>query len=49
MAEHQGDPLITQYVGAAMVKLLQSAGIDMAALQKQAQEPQASESLFVQK
>lgn len=47
MAEHQGDPFITQYVGAA--KLLQSAGIDMEALQKQAQEPQASESLFVQK
>lgn len=42
MAEHQGDPLITQYVGAAMVKLLQSAGIDMEALQKQAMEAQAS-------
>lgn len=37
MAEHQGDPLITQYVGAAMMKLLESAGIDMGALQKQAQ------------
>mmetsp|Transcript_36008 Transcript_36008/g.77628 ORF Transcript_36008/g.77628 Transcript_36008/m.77628 type:complete len:347 (+) Transcript_36008:58-1098(+) len=34
LAEHQGDPLITQYVGAAMMKLLTSAGIDMEALQK---------------
>lgn len=33
LAEHQGDPLINQYVGAAMMKLLQSAGIDMQALQ----------------
>eukprot|EP00579_Thalassiosira_antarctica_P015314 CAMPEP_0201932134 /NCGR_PEP_ID=MMETSP0903-20130614/28827_1 /ASSEMBLY_ACC=CAM_ASM_000552 /TAXON_ID=420261 /ORGANISM="Thalassiosira antarctica, Strain CCMP982" /LENGTH=347 /DNA_ID=CAMNT_0048471659 /DNA_START=29 /DNA_END=1072 /DNA_ORIENTATION=- len=32
LAEHQGDPLINQYVGAAMMKLLQSAGIDMEAL-----------------
>ena len=38
MAEHQGDPLITQYVGVGMVKLLHSAGIDMEALQKQAQQ-----------
>lgn len=38
MAEHQGDPLISQYVGGAMMKLLQSAGIDMEALQKQAQQ-----------
>lgn len=42
MAEHQGDPLIAQYVGAAMMKLLQSAGIDMEALQRQAQAQQAS-------
>mmetsp|Transcript_1042 Transcript_1042/g.1912 ORF Transcript_1042/g.1912 Transcript_1042/m.1912 type:complete len:351 (+) Transcript_1042:3-1055(+) len=33
MAEHQGDPLITQYVGTAMLKLLQSAGIDVEAMQ----------------
>ncbi|KAL9185824.1 hypothetical protein ACHAXT_003601 [Thalassiosira profunda] len=37
MAEHQGDPLIAQYVGASMVKLLQSAGIDVEALQRQGQ------------
>lgn len=41
MAEHQGDPLITQYVGSAIMKLLQSAGIDMEALQKQAMSMQA--------
>ena len=40
MAEHQGDPLITQYVGSAIMKLLQSAGIDMEALQKQAMSMQ---------
>lgn len=38
MAEHQSDPLINQYVGASMVKLLQSAGIDMEALQKGQQQ-----------
>mmetsp|Transcript_14100 Transcript_14100/g.21180 ORF Transcript_14100/g.21180 Transcript_14100/m.21180 type:complete len:324 (+) Transcript_14100:85-1056(+) len=37
LAEHQGDPLISQYVGAAMMKLMESAGIDLAALQQQAQ------------
>jgi hypothetical protein len=40
LAEHQNDPLITQYVGSAIVRLLQSAGIDMEALQKQAQQLQ---------
>jgi hypothetical protein len=40
LAEHQGDPLITQYVGAAIVKLLDAAGIDMEAMQKQARELQ---------
>lgn len=34
LAEHQGDPLINQYVGAAMMKLIQSAGIDMEVLQR---------------
>ncbi|KAL3773832.1 hypothetical protein ACHAW5_006429 [Stephanodiscus triporus] len=43
LAEHQGDPLITQYVGAAIVRLLQSAGIDMEALQKQAQQLQQNQ------
>lgn len=38
LAEHQGDPLITQYVGSAMMKLLQSAGIDLAGMQRQAAE-----------
>ena len=37
LAEHQGDPLISQYVGSAMLKLMESAGIDLAALQQQAQ------------
>ena len=37
LAEHQGDPLINQYVGSAMVKLLQSAGIDMGELKEAAQ------------
>ncbi len=32
LAEHQGDPLISQYVGTAMMKLLEAAGIDLAAL-----------------
>jgi len=40
LAEHQGDPLITQYVGTAIMQLLQAAGIDMEAMQKQAQEMQ---------
>lgn len=29
MAEHQSDPLVQQYVGSAMVRMLQSAGLDM--------------------
>ncbi|KAL3783691.1 hypothetical protein HJC23_000100 [Cyclotella cryptica] len=29
LADHQSDPLISQYVGGAMLKLLESAGIDM--------------------
>ena len=37
LAEHQGDPLINQYVGSAMVKLLHSAGIDMGELKEAAQ------------
>jgi predicted Fe-Mo cluster-binding NifX family protein len=40
LAEHQGDPLITQYVGTAIMQLLQAAGIDMEAMQKQAREMQ---------
>ena len=40
LAEHQNDPLITQYVGSAILRLLQSAGIDMEALQRQVQQQQ---------
>ena len=40
LAEHQGDPLIAQYVGAAILKLLDAAGIDVEAMQKQARELQ---------
>ncbi|KAL3826916.1 hypothetical protein ACHAXA_005996 [Cyclostephanos tholiformis] len=43
LAEHQGDPLITQYVGAAIVRLLECAGIDMEAMQKQARELQQTQ------
>ena len=34
MAEHQSDPLIAQYVGAGMMQILKSAGIDMGGLQQ---------------
>ena len=40
LAEHQDYPLITQYVGTAIMQLLQAAGIDMEAMQKQAREMQ---------
>jgi hypothetical protein len=40
LAEHQNDPLITQYVGSAILRLLQSAGINMEALQRQVQQQQ---------
>lgn len=33
MAEHQNDPLVAQYVGAGMMKVLVSAGIDMAEIE----------------
>mmetsp|Transcript_2593 Transcript_2593/g.3890 ORF Transcript_2593/g.3890 Transcript_2593/m.3890 type:complete len:290 (+) Transcript_2593:42-911(+) len=29
MAEHQNDPLVSQYVGSAMMRILKSAGIDL--------------------
>ena len=35
MAEHQHDPLIAQYIGGAMMRVLQSAGLDPVSLQKQ--------------
>lgn len=37
MAEHQNDPLVGQYVGTAMMKILESAGIDMNEIEKAAQ------------
>lgn len=40
MAEHQTDPLVMQYMGGAMIKLMQAAGIDLAALQQQQQQQQ---------
>ena len=33
LAEYQSDPLIGQYVGGAMLKLLESAGIEMKNMQ----------------
>ena len=36
MAEHQNDPLVSQYVGAAMMQILKSAGIDMSEIEKAA-------------
>jgi hypothetical protein len=40
LAEHQDDPLITQYVGSAILRLLQSTDIDTEALQRQVQQQQ---------
>jgi hypothetical protein len=40
LAEHQNDPLITQYVGSAILRLLQSTDIDTEALQRQVQQQQ---------
>jgi len=37
MAEHQTDPLVAQYMGTAMVKILESAGIDLENLRPQQQ------------
>ena len=34
MAEYQQDPLIAQYIGGAMMRVLQSAGLDPASMQK---------------
>lgn len=38
LADHQTDPLIAQYVGGAMLKLLEAAGIDVRKLQQQQQQ-----------
>ena len=40
LTEHQNDPLITQYVGSAILRLLQSTDIDTEALQRQVQQQQ---------
>lgn len=37
MAEHQNDPLVAQYIGTAMMKLLTAAGLDMNSLQQATQ------------
>jgi hypothetical protein len=34
MAEHQSDPLVAQYVGMAMMKIMTAAGLDMSGMQK---------------
>jgi hypothetical protein len=34
MAEHQSDPLVAQYVGTAMMKIMTAAGLDMHGNQK---------------
>lgn len=41
MAEHQNDPLISQYVGSAMMQLLQNAGIDMSEIESAAKAMQS--------
>lgn len=42
MAEHQNDPLVAQYVGAGMMKVLVSAGIDMAEIEAAAKAMKSS-------
>ena len=36
MAEHQSDPLISQYVGGAMMKVLEKAGLNKQTIAKEA-------------
>ncbi len=36
MADHQGDPLVAQYIGAGMIKLLQAACVDFELLKNSA-------------
>ncbi|GFH44702.1 hypothetical protein CTEN210_01176 [Chaetoceros tenuissimus] len=38
MAEHQTDPLVAQYVGTGMMRVLQSAGIDLSQLEAAAND-----------
>lgn len=42
MAEHQSDPLVSQYIGGAMMQVLKSAGLDAATLQKMAEAEAAA-------
>ena len=42
MAEHQQDPLVTQYMGGAMMKLMDAAGIDVAGLQQSMPDPKTN-------
>lgn len=34
MAEYEGDPLIAQYAGAAMMRIWDAAGLDVSSIQK---------------
>lgn len=38
MAEHQNDPLVAQYVGGGMAKVMQAAGIDLSRLAQEQQQ-----------
>lgn len=42
MAEHTQDPLVSQYVGTAMMEILQAAGLDAQSLQAAASQNKES-------
>lgn len=42
MSEHEGDPLIAEYAGSAMVKMWQAAGLDMSAMSGKSDTPAVS-------
>jgi hypothetical protein len=44
LAEHQNDPLVAQYIGTAMMKVLTAAGLDMQTLQRAQQQAEAKQS-----
>lgn len=43
MAEHQSDPLCTQYIASAMMKIFETAGLDPGSMAPQRQEEKAPE------
>jgi len=43
MAEHQNDPLVSQYVGSAMMAILKSAGIDLGEIEAAAKAMKESD------